>query len=161
MHLWPHPGLTSRVGGLCWRGRTEDGKKMSPLSPSLLSLSCFSSLSLPVWRSWQTLTFSQQYDRNPMSLLGSGLFPAREGTRGEPTTHSHGRKAEEQSIHPQTGFWKHEQVQESESLFQIRSGSNNRALGFCHVGADQLVENERHGFGLVSLIIKNWNSDLC
>lgn len=75
-----------------------------------------------------------------MSLLGSGLFPAREGTRGEPTTHSHGRKAEEQSIHPQTGFWKHEQVQESESLFQIRSGSNNPALGFCRVGADQLVE---------------------
>lgn len=63
-------------------------------------------------------------------------LPGRQGRHqgelGEPTTHSHGRKGEKQSIHPQTGFWKHEQAQESESIFQIRRSSSNPALGFCH-----------------------------
>lgn len=123
VHLWPHPRFI-KWECCCWRGKTEDGKK---LSPPYTPLSLTFLLLLPISSCLVILNFSQWDDRNTLQLLGLGLFPARLAEKtprgpGSPTATE--EKGEKQSIHPQTGFWIHEQIQ---SLFS-KSGVVQRIL---------------------------------
>lgn len=145
MRLWPHLGFASRVGGLCCRGRTESGKKNElpvPL-PALTSLWL-----VPISSCLVILADSDLFPaigQESNVPLGLGAVPCqggRKGTKGswespQPTVVE--EKQRNRAPKPKQGSGN---VSKNRSLrlFQIRSGSTNPALAFCHVGADQLVD---------------------
>lgn len=158
MRLWPHLGFASRVGGLCCRGRTESGKKNElpvPL-PALTSLWL-----VPISSCLVILADSDLFPaigQESNVPLGLGAVPCqggRKGTKGSWESPQPTVVEEKQSTQAQTGFWKREQVQESETF-----PNQERFYQSCSCFLSRW-SRPACGFGFVSLIIKNWNSDLC